>query len=435
MRLTQKYRLYTLTTLIWVVLTSFCIQYYLFRYSIHRTTDDVLHEYRIDIEEYAAEMDTLLPFRSLELKHSNLTVETDIQQLADIDETICDTLIFSHYENEMVVYRKMKFPVCTSHQNYIVTVMLPTLEEHDLVGTVLISLVLFVLLFVLFSTITDWFFAQKISGPFRKILDHIRTYDIEHPSFVPLNHYGIDEFQELNHILQVMMTKINQDYTHMKEFLEDTSHELQTPLSIIRLKLENLLQSDIPDPEALNNLLSIHQAVNRMICFNRALLFLAKINNDQFAPTGSINLNHSFQQFLSIYQELFDARHIQLKLTADDSFYVHMHPLLAEHLMQNLLTNAVKHNDDGGEILLHFQAHSLSIYNTFHGKLPEGNLFERYRIHSDPMNSNGLGLTIVKKICDKSKLHIHYRLEGKYFILCICHPEYPCTQSDCARHR
>ena len=419
MKLTSKYRLYTITTLLCVVFISFVVNYYLFRHSIHRTTDDVLQEYRIDIENYAAENDTLLPFRSLELKHSKLTVVSDVQHLPRLDQSICDTLIFSNYQNEMVVYRKMMFPISTTHRNYVVTIMLPTLEEHDLVGTVIISLALIVLLFILFSTVTDWFFARKISGPFNKILESIHSYDIEHPSTVELKHYGINEFQELNQILQIMMTKINRDYTNMKEFLENTSHELQTPLSIIQLKMEALQQADIHDEELLKNIQSIHQAVNRMIRFNRSLLFLAKINNNQFTETEVVDLNRFIHQILEFYKELLDVRRIRLELDETSVFQVMMHPLLAEHLVQNLLTNAVKHNTDGGDIHLYISTESMEISNTFSGQLPEGNLFDRYRFTPNKMESSGLGLAIIKNICDKSQLEINYRIDGQRFILCI----------------
>lgn len=423
MRLTSKYRLYSVTTLLCVVVTSFIANYYLYRHSIHRTTDDVLKEYRIDIEEYAVENDTLPPFRSLEMKHSNLTVVSGVKGPIKIDETICDTLIFSDYQKEMVVYRKLMFPVTTSHRCYVVTLMLPTLEEDNLIGTVLLSLVLVVLLFILFSSVTDLFFARKISRPFNKILASIRSYDIERPSTVELKHYDIDEFQELNQILQGMMSKINRDYTNMKEFLENTSHELQTPLSIIQMKLETLLQADITDEETLKNLHSISQAVNRMIRFNRSLLFLAKINNDQYAETQTIDLNQSIHQFLDLYQELLDVRQIRLEISETSHFTAKMHPLLAEHLTQNLLTNAVKHNIEGGDIHLSLSADCIEISNTFTGQLPEGNLFERYRFIPNKVESSGLGLTIIKNICDKSKLSISYRVEQQRFILSIRHQQ------------
>lgn len=421
MKLTSKYRQYTVTTLVCVVLASFTIQYFLFRYSIHRTTDDVLNEYRADIESYAAQHDTLQSFQSLELKHSNLEVKTSPYGLEDIDQTIYDTLIFSQYEREMVVYRKMVFPVSTSTRHYVVTIMLPTLEEDDLVGTVILSLCIIVLLFILFSTITDWAFSRSISRPLHKILQSIRSYNIEQPSTIRLENYGIDEFRELNNILKVMMDKINRDYGNMKDFLENTSHELQTPLSIIQLKMETLSQCCVHNEECLKNIASINNAISRISKFNRSLLFLAKINNNQFAQKEELDLNDFIGQFLNLYKEVLDIRNIGLSYIREGSFRVSIHPTLAEQLIQNILTNATKHNYDDGRIEIHSSSSGIMVSNTFHGELPSGCLFEKYKYTPSKSDSTGLGLTIAKNICDKNNLDISYRVEGERFIILVGH--------------
>lgn len=177
MRLAHKYRRYSLVILT-VVLVLGCIsQYCIYSYSIHRTTDDVLREYRRDIEQYAAQNDSLLPFNNIELKHSYLRALSRDAEQAPVDETIYDSLIYSFYEKEPVVYRVLNFPVTAAGRNYVVTLTLPTLEQDELVFAVIVSSLG---LFLLFAGAS--FYALRYMGrtmaPFYRILEQIRNYVI-----------------------------------------------------------------------------------------------------------------------------------------------------------------------------------------------------------------------------------------------------------------
>ena len=417
MKLLKKYRFYTYTCLTIVVLIGFSLNYYLFRYSIHRTTDDVLNEYRLDIEEFAEEKGTLNDLNALDNKLC--VIHEDVKDLNNISQCIIDTLVYSHYEKEMVVYRKMRFPIKTDEKNYIVELMLPTLEEDDLVGTVIISLSLFVLLFIVFMTTIDRLFTAKILHPFTNILDVMRKYNIEERNQIKLENGGIDEFKDLNDILTNMMTKINQGFDEMKEFLEHTSHEMKTPLAIIQLKLEQLNQGKNRNEEDVKTISSIQHALNRIIKFNRSLLFIAKIKNNQFNDGEQLDLNSLIYQYLNLYEELLNERNIFINFKEIDRFTTNMHPILAEHLIQNIISNAVKYNCSNGYIHIYVTTTSIEIKNTFEGTLPTGDLFEKYKHSSQAKDATGLGLGIVKNICLKEKLTVNYSTTYNQFTLNI----------------
>lgn len=306
MKLLKKYRFYTYTSVVFVVLVGFTINYYLFRYSIHRTTDDVLNEYRLDIEEYAALHGSLDGFNPMNNKLCQ--IREDVEIGSNLNEDIVDTLVYSHYEKEMVVYRKIDFLVQAQDEVYAIKLMLPTLEEDDLIETVIISLILFVVLFALFTTLIDRFFTVEILRPFTRILGVMQQYNIETRNDIQLKDGNIDEFRDLNIILTGMMTKINHGYDEMKEFLEHTSHEMKTPLAIIQLKLESLNQKSLEDEETLKYISSIQAELRRMIRFNRSLLFITKIKNNQFNEYRKMKLNDQITQFLGRYKELFRSR-------------------------------------------------------------------------------------------------------------------------------
>lgn len=417
MKLLKKYRSYTYTSLVFVVVIAFSLNYYLFRFSIHRTTDDILNEYRLDIEKYADENGTLTGLNSLDNKLCK--VKDNVKDVDDIDDTIIDTLVYSRYEEEMVVFRKISFPVVTEHTNYVVELILPTLEEDDLVETVFISLILFVLLFITFSSIIDRYFAVNILRPFTRIIEVMRTYNIEEHSSINLKDEGIDEFRELNRIFNNMVAKINQGYEDMKDFLEHTSHEMKTPLAIIELKLENLSQKNFEDEETINCISSIQTAVNRIVRFNHSLLFIAKIKNNQFAEVKEINMNEQVSHLIVIYNELMTERKIAVDYKQEGIFTMNIHPLLAEQLINNVLTNAIKYNYNEGYIKINVSDSVIKVKNTFERELPEGDLFEKYRHSTHTKESSGLGLAIVKNICDKNNLNVEYKSENKLFEITI----------------
>ena len=417
MKLLTKYRSYTYTSLVFVVLIGFTLNYYLFRFSIHRTTDDVLNEYRLDIEQYGEKNGTLDGFNSLENKLCK--IQEDVTLLSNIDESIQDTLVYSHYEQEMVVYRKIEFIVETKTKNYLVELMLPTLEEDDLLETVGVSLILFVLLFIIFTTIMDRSMTVKILHPFTKIIEVMRNYNIEEHTSIKLKDEGIDEFRDLNTIFNGMVKKINQGYADMKDFLEHTSHEMKTPLAIIQLKLETLSQKDFKDEETIKCIESMQTALNRIVRFNRSLLFIAKIQNNQFDEARNINMNAQISQFLEMYNELLMERSIKVESSDKGTFMIEMHPILAEQLVNNILINAVKYNHDNGKIEICTTKSEIKVKNTFEGNIPDGNLFEKYRHSSFTNDSSGLGLAIVKNICDKKNLKVSYKADNNVFVITI----------------
>ena len=419
MKLLGKYRRFTYSSLCLVVTVGFIVDYYIFRNTIHRTTDDVLNEYRIDIEEYADEHKTLQPLIAVNSKFGQIIPVDNVYAVQGIDAVIVDTLVYSHYQEEKTVYRKLFFPVITDNQHYIVKLMLPSFEEDDLLQSVFLALFIFVVLFIALTYLIDISFTSQILKPFYKILDTVRTYEIDRRSKVTFEASDIDEFQDLRRFLQDMMNKINSDFYEMKEFLEYTSHEIQTPLSIIQLKLDVLNQYNIQNNEALDCIQSIEIALKRVVRFNRTILFITKIKNDLYVKGKLINLKLTIHQCFNELEELLSAKKITYSYGKVEDFVLLLHPFLADHLVQNILINAIKHNCEGGHIQVDISSKKLTITNTFDGFVPVGNIFEKYNHSSDNKGSSGLGLSIVKAICEKNNIGLQYQIKGDKFSIML----------------
>lgn len=418
MKLTGIYRKYTIYTLFIVLILGSVTHYYIFRYSIHRSTDDVLQEYKQDVVEYAVKNDTMVSLQELEMQHSRLyCYRTDRARLREY--AIYDSLIYSNHEKEKVVYRVLRFDVQAGKEIYHVMLCQPTLEEDDLMSAVLLSLSLLLLFFIIASFLVLSYYTRILWTPFYKLLSQLRRYKVERllPSRLPA--CGIDEFDEMNVVVHTMMGKIHDDYTALKEFTENTSHELQSPLSIIKAKLELLQQLEMSRPQSMELIRSMQNAVNRMSHFNRALLLIAKINNDQFADKEEVALNTYIEEYLSSYEDILVNREVKVGYHNDAPFTVRMNPMLADRLMMNLLSNAVRYNVAGGTLSVCTDKERVRICNTYENILPKGDLFGRFVKSPQEKEATGLGLTIAKSICLKSHLKITLSVTDTIFCVII----------------
>lgn len=418
MKLTGIYRKYTIYTLFVVLILGSVTHYYIFRYSIHRSTDDVLQEYKQDVLEYAAANDTMVSLQELEMQHSRLYCYK-VDPGKEREHAIYDSLIYSNHEKEKVVYRVLRFDVKAGTDMYHVMLSQPTLEEDDLMSAVVLSLSLLLLFFIIASFLVTNYYTRILWMPFYRLLSQLRRYKVERllPSRLPA--CGIDEFDEMNAVVHTMMGKIHDDYTALKEFTENTSHELQSPLSIIKAKLELLQQLEMDNPRSMELIQGMQNAVNRMSHFNRALLLIAKINNNQFAEEEEVRLNEYIEEYLASYEDILMNRKVEVEYRSSAPLSVRMNRMLADRLVMNLLSNAVRYNVTGGRLSVYTDEDAMKICNTYGNVLPKGDLFERFIKSPQEKEATGLGLTIVKSICLKSHLKITLKITDTVFCVII----------------
>jgi signal transduction histidine kinase len=222
-----------------------------------------------------------------------------------------------------------------------------------------------------------------------------------------------------------MTAKIHNDYLSQKEFNENSSHELQTPLAIIRNKLEMLIQSRNLDGKDMEIIESIFDAVKRLNQLNKGLLLLSKIDNRQYESDKKINFNKIIFQSLALYDEQIQEKEIIVtKETPQQDVFVEGNQVLLETLFNNLLSNAIRHNvTKGGKIDIVLSKSELKIRNTGPQLLSSPSLmFERFKKQSTSEYSIGLGLSIVKKICDVFHYRINYKYSEKNHEICITFP-------------
>jgi signal transduction histidine kinase len=223
---------------------------------------------------------------------------------------------------------------------------------------------------------------------------------------------SISEFRNLNQVIQRLVTKVENDFVNLKQFTENASHEIQTPLAIIKNKSELLLQQEELDKETVKEIVSINEAATRLSKLNQALLQLMKIDNRQYQESEKIDLSGLLEIKLQRLNELIEMKNIKLKTSIDKNVFIYMNVSLAEILLSNLLNNSIKHNIFGGKIIISLMSKELSIKNTGESlRIDPQKLFDRFVKESTSNESIGLGLSLVKQICETYNFVVSYNYE------------------------
>ena len=227
------------------------------------------------------------------------------------------------------------------------------------------------------------------------------------------------EFSRLNDSLQRLMRKNKETYRIQKEFTENASHELQTPLAVIRSKLDLLMQEDLTERQ-LHLVSDMYQLNTRMGRLNRNLLLLAKIENSQYGQMKTIRLKIFLQDLLPSWHLLQGNREVRMECDGDSDLTIRANPVLFESLVNNLVVNAIRHTASGGICIHLYGSPMLEVSNPADGgSLDPGEIFRRFRSGESRKSGTGLGLAIVKAICDFHGWKIKYAFRGSRHVFSV----------------
>jgi len=260
----------------------------------------------------------------------------------------------------------------------------------------------------------------KLWKPFYDTLHKISHFKVEDGTVPDFTMSKVKEFTELNHTLERILSQNVQSYKVQKQFTENASHELQTPLAIVQSKLDLLLQNKDLTSDQAALVQDIYHEIVRMSKLNRNLLFLAKIENAQYKLNGKINIAEKLQSLIPSLELLAKGINIRLYV-GNKHLAVDCNEVLLESMISNLLANAVRHNYADGEIVIRLETSTLTVANTSNEPpLDSAHIFERFFRISATQKGNGLGLAIVKSICDYHHWSVNYIYENGLHNFSIC---------------
>src|ERR1035437_3573752 len=312
-----------------------------------------------------------------------------------------DTLIFSPGEKEGESFRCLTFLAHMDSTLYKIDILRSATDSESLRDGIVKSTLMIFLLLLGGGAVLNYFISKNIWKPFYNVLDIIKDYRPAAKSVIKLPQSGISEFRKLNQVIERFVTKVENDFINLKQFTENASHEIQTPLAVIKTKSEVLLQHEELDEAVLKEILSINETAGRLSRLNQALLQLMKIENRQYQVSEKINLGRLLETKLQRLNELIGMKNIKLETSIDNNVSINMNVTLADIMLSNLLNNSIKHNIFGGSITICLTHGVLSIKNSGEVlKTEPAKLFNRFVKESTSNDSIGLGLSIVNQICE-----------------------------------
>lgn len=261
---------------------------------------------------------------------------------------------------------------------------------------------------------------QIIRNQLFQIFQTLEEFDVDEPRKVKFEESPFPIFNELNEYLVELIDRIRGNYQANKQFTQNASHELQTPLAIIKGHIEILLQSPRIGEKEIESLAIVLQNTNRLSKLNSALILLSKIEYQQFSDMEKVDFRKVVEEVLNNFNDLISIQEIRIEKNYKAKFEVEMSETLAEILIANLIQNAIRHNFENGFIKIEITDKVFSISNAGNPpKVAIQSLFKRFKRDSEVEESLGLGLSIVKRICEQSELTINYGYENEKHKLII----------------
>ena len=382
--------------------------YYSIKNDVYKQIDNNLIIEKEIIQDQIDQTDTIPDFAAtfghlIEVKLLN-SITSSLQVIKDTD--IYDNISFT-----VQPFRYLYFLGSTpANKGYSIKILQVLTEKQELLGHINLYLFFLFLSLLLISIAVNYLISRKIWGPFYKSVDEAAGFDVLSDKQLNLPETDILEFDQLNKVFEKMTHKMRSDYLNLKEYNENAAHEIQTPLAIIRSKMELLMQNENLKRDSLEHIKSINDATTRLLKLNQGLLLISKIENQYFHETKKVSIRDLIEIGFSNYKEILELKGIRVELEASDPAFVEINEVLADVLISNLISNAVRYNINNGFIKCQIGHGCLGIINSGIPLTGDPELvFRRFHKTNDNPQSVGLGLSIVKKITDNYKMNICYK--------------------------
>lgn len=312
----------------------------------------------------------------------------------------------SHHHHEEP-FRELIFPITAGGQLYTATVGVSEEATEDLLALIMLITAGMILLLLGTLFLANRLLLRRIWQPFYQTLTGMRDFNLSSRQPLPFQKTAIDEFRNLNEAARQMTRQILKDYEMLKGFTDNASHEMQTPLAIINSRLDLLIQDPILEERHHRPIQAMYDAIARLRHLNQSLLLLTKIENHQFGHTDSIDMAPLIEEKLVQLEDPLKARGLTIHKELA-GLRLPINAYLADILINNLLQNAIRHNQDGGDLSVRLHDNNLRVSNSGPALSFEATtIFDRF-VKGAHSGGTGLGLAIVRQICDNYRFELSY---------------------------
>ena len=405
----QNYTLrYLAITLLLVIPIWAGIFYVLILDEVYDNIDDDLKNSKIMIIRHAFANKELL--NSPEFGINKFTIKALPKGEYSNKEEFSTSKEFMEYDNDNEPIRTLKTVFNDDKGNpYELTIKASIVEEDELLEDLFLALIGLYVMLVISILAVNHLLLQKIWKSFYIILENLKEIKLGTGSKLKAIDSPIDEFNILEKEVEKMLNRNESIYSSQKQFIENASHELQTPLAISINKLELFAENSALADEQLMEIGKITDTLTRLTRLNKSLLMLSKIENQQFSEEEDVNFNKLILVLTEDYSDLADFKEVKITVTENDTLYFKMNKGLAIALISNLLKNALIHNHHNGFVHFIINKNNITISNSGNNfPLNSDLIFNRFYRHTTTNESTGLGLSIVKSIINNYSITIEY---------------------------
>ena len=373
-------------------------------------TDDTLENYGEILMESALHDPSILETEGSLMSFYKFTPISE-EEGRHYRQVFYDATVYIELEDEDEPVRVM----CTAFrmpdgQYYELKLMISILERDDMVEAMLWYLGALFLLFLICTSIGIQLVLKGVFRPLHRLLDWLHC--IQPGKEVPPldNPTKIREFRQLSDAALDMGNRSYKAYEEQKQFIENASHELQTPLAIVRGKVELLAESEGMTEQQMEQLDEIYATLGRAVKLNKSLLLLSRIENGQYTEMEDVSVDEILDELLPDLMDIYEHKQVRLiRKREEQPFIIRCNHSLAQILVSNLVKNSLLHNREGGELQVLTTPTSLVIKNTGDVSLDGEKLFRRFYHGMDgKKDSTGLGLAIARSIALSSSLKLTY---------------------------
>lgn len=381
-------------------------------------------------EFYNDDIDQVVYYRTKQFKEEQIPLLTHIEveswnkynpdtQILEFTPSVklnvpMSEVFYNQRKNTKVNYRVMYTMVNIGNKIHLLKVRVPRIDRIDLVDTIIAQLGLLFLFMLVVLLLLHRIGANKLWSPFYKCLALLDSFSLvknKMPNFPTTDTY---EFNRLIVNLESLIQKSLDTFNTQKEFIENASHEMQTPIAVFQSQLDLLLQDPDLTAKQMEIISNLYKNTTRVSKLNKNLLLLAKIENNQFNEQEEVDVKDIISDFCTQFSELAIVQDIKLHSEVS-SVRVLANRALLEVAISNLLSNAIRYNKkENGEIYLKLADGDFVVANTSdRGMLSDDMIFKRFSKNNPSQNGYGLGLAIVQQICEFNDWSITYEYIDK----------------------
>jgi signal transduction histidine kinase len=311
-----------------------------------------------------------------------------------------------------VTFRVRKSKITLNGKSFLVSAGRPVEEIKEELWDIIVGVVTGLVFSTLLLMVASYFVAGFILKPIRSINDQAQEITEKHlERRIPVTG-ARDEFNALSRTLNQVFDRLQHAFLRQKRLLADASHELKTPLTMMRLSMDEMRTAPAENTSQLQaeRFARMVEQVLRMERLVKSLLDLSSLEIEAAASEDAIDVVRILEALIADYRFLAEPRNIDIEVRLPEQLIVKGSAEKLNRAFSNILDNAIKYNVDGGRIEVIGDQSGIDLTITITNSGPGvaeseiHKVFDQfYRVEESRSlryGGSGLGLAIVKRIVE-----------------------------------